>query len=77
MKMVVTTDLFVTIKSDIIKKQVSHDIYTALEPYTIIVGHKCFSRITDKPHTAITVRITRNLTPDSESGGQITHVLSF
>ena len=35
-KMVVTTDLFVTIKSDNIKKQVSYDIHRALEPYNII-----------------------------------------
>ena len=35
-KLVVTTDLFVTIKTNTIKKQVSYDIHTALKPYTII-----------------------------------------
>ena len=73
MKMVVTTDLFVIIKSAI-QKQVSCDIHTALEPYTLLFGHKCISKMTEKKHTAITVRTTSNSTPDSESGGQITRV---
>ena len=34
--MVVATDLSVTIKSDIIQKQASCDIHTALEPYTLM-----------------------------------------